>query len=82
MSTLDTSPSGSLDTGALVALGLLGAGLAVGAGTLLRSPDNRAAYARIMRELGLPQLGRDVAATVLVKLGATLSSRDGLGGTP
>lgn len=82
MSTLDTSSSGSLDTGALVALGLLGAGLAVGAGTLLRSPENRATCARIMRELGLPQLGRDVAAAVLVKLGVTLSSRDALGGTP
>lgn len=82
MSTLETSPGDSLDAGALVALGLLGAGLAVGAGTLLRSPENRATGVRVMRELGLPQLGREVAATVLVKLGATLSRRDALGGTP
>lgn len=82
MSTLETSPGDSLDAGALVALGLMGAGLAVGAGTLLRSPENRATGVRVMRELGLPQLGREVAATVLVKLGATLSRRDALGGTP
>ncbi len=81
MSTLETSPGDSLDAGALVALGLLGAGLAVGAGTLLRSPENRATCVRVMRELGLPQLGREVAATVLVKLSATLSQSDALGGT-
>lgn len=81
MSTLDTPADGSLDTGAIVALGLLGAGLAVGAGTLLRSPQNRAACARLMRELGLPQMGRELAAGILIKLGAALSGPDAIGGS-
>ncbi len=80
MSTLDTSPAGALDNGMLVALGLLGAGFAVGAGALLRNPENRAACVRFMRDLGLPQIGREVAAGILVKLGASLSAHDAIGG--
>ncbi len=76
MSTLDTSSHSSLDAGAIVALGLMGAGLAVTAGTVMRNPESRAACVRFMRELGLPQMGREVAAEILIKLGASLSGHD------
>jgi len=79
--TLEASSNGSLDAGMLIALGLLGAGLAIGAGTLLRTPASRSASIRFMRELGLPQIGREVAADLLLKLGASLTGHDAIGGS-
>jgi hypothetical protein len=80
MSTAHTSSHDSLDAGAIVALGLLGAGLAIGAGTLLRTPESRDACIRFLRELGLPQMGREVAAGILLKLGTSLSGHDAIDG--
>lgn len=73
MTDLNDVPTGSLDAGAIVALGLLGAGAAVTAGVLLRDPAKRDACARVLRDLGVPEMGRDLAATFLVKLATSLS---------
>lgn len=82
MSTSETTPAESLDAGALLALGLLGAGLAVGAGAVLRNPKNRAVLARVMRDLGLPELGREMLGDLLVNLGTSFTGQRAIGRTP
>ena len=80
MSAPQITSADSLDASAIIALGLIGAGLAIGAGSVLQNPVRREACVRFMRELGLPQMGRQVTASLLIKLGTSLSS--GVTGLP
>lgn len=64
MTNTTNNPS-SLDAAALVALGLLGAGVAVGAGALLGDADRRNACGQILRDLGVPQACRAAASMIL-----------------
>lgn len=73
MSTPDTTSTDSLDACAIIALGLIGAGLAIGAGSVLPNPARREACVRFMRELGLPQMGREATAGILLKISTSLS---------
>ncbi len=80
MTTNNTAFNDSLDAGAIVAIGLIGGGLAVAAGTLLRTPERREMVARIARELGLPQVGREIAAGLFLKLSAYVAGHNAIDG--
>lgn len=73
MSTPDITSTDSLDASATIALGLIGAGLTIGAGRVLKNAERREACVRFMRDLGLPQMGREAAAALLVKIGTSIS---------
>lgn len=80
MTTNTTTSNDSLDAGAIVALSLIGGGLAVAAGTLLRTPERREMLLQIARELGLPKVGREVAAGLLGRLAAYVAGHDAIDG--
>lgn len=77
---MTTSTNDSLDAGAIVALSLIGGGLAVAAGTLLRTPERREMLAQIARELGLPKVGREVAAGLISRLAAYVAGHGAIDG--
>jgi len=75
---MTTNTNDSLDVGAIVALSLIGGGLAVAAGTLLRTPERREMLVQIARELGLPKVGREVAAGLIGRLAAYVAGHDAI----
>lgn len=80
MSTHVNSSNDSQDASVIVALGLIGAGVAVGAGAILRDPARRESCARFLREVGLPQIGREIATGILLKIAASITGHDSIGG--
>lgn len=69
----NTRIDSELSTPAVIALGLLGAGAAIGLGVVLADPDRRNAVAGFLREVKFADAGRSVLAGICLTIAESLS---------